>query len=216
MQKLTPDRVVTNVGGPSVSQYSVVNLRYGDGGYGGNSAGVDVSLPPNPQVVWHVIRVMPQPHVARAVLIAALRQKYGKETVAASNNATVPATDDATIQTLWWVFDEQGRLLSGVKLLNNSPYGCAASSVGPAGGSGYYMNFLRGNLGQMTQWCASSYVAVSALLGPLPILDSVILDMVDTPLLMRSVQATSAWMKGDSDRARQQDAERAKQVKPSL
>ena len=49
-----------------------------------DQAQLDFTAPPNPQVVSHMTRIAQQPHVAHNVLVAALRQKYGKETYADS------------------------------------------------------------------------------------------------------------------------------------
>ena len=43
---------------------------------------VDVTAPPNPPVVWNLTRDLNQPKVAHNVVVASLRQKYGKETYA--------------------------------------------------------------------------------------------------------------------------------------
>jgi hypothetical protein len=173
---------------------------------------MDLTLPPNSQVVWHVLRNVPQPHVARAVLLAALRQKYGKETLATTGVQGIATTDDA-VDSLWWVYDEQGHLQSSTKLLRGSPYGCAAG-WGAGGGAADYMGVAAGR--GPDGWCATSYVALNALIGHLPILTSVQLDMVDTPLLMRSAQATAAWARGLTDKAQQQQVQQSNQVKPQL
>jgi len=47
-----------------------------------DQAQLDFTATPNPQVVSHMTRIAQQPHVAHNVLVAALRQKYGKETYA--------------------------------------------------------------------------------------------------------------------------------------
>jgi hypothetical protein len=213
LQKLYPgERIAPMNAGPDVAHYSVGTLRIGDGGVG-NGAGVDLTLPPGPQAVYHMARVTPQPHVARAVLLAALRQKYGKETLAIGPAQRV-VNDDAITYALWWVYDEQGNRVLNTQAQNASPFGCG-SYMGSAT-NGYYMTVVRGTSGPIPSWCASSFVAVTAQIGPQPIIDVITLEMADIPLLVRTTRATAAWMKGAADQARQQQLERSQQVKPQL
>ena len=71
---------------------------------------VDVTLPPSKQAVWRVIRqhYFANKGIPKTTLLASLREKYGKETLA-NYNQNKPATDDSQIQNLLWLFDEQGR-----------------------------------------------------------------------------------------------------------
>ena len=59
---------------------------------------VDVTLPPNKQAVWEVERehFFPGKGIAKATLLASLREKYGKETVAWIVTGT-PTTDDSKV-----------------------------------------------------------------------------------------------------------------------
>ena len=171
---------------------------------------------PEAQAAWHVGRQLAQPHVARTVVLTALRQKYGHETVGVGLSQTVPETSDDKIMFAWWIYDEQGHLLTSAKLLAGSPYGCAGSA--PDMTSEYnYMGVVK-NLSGMTPtgWCAASFVAMSANLGSQPITDRVLLDLVDTPLLVRSALATGAWVRGMQNQAQQQQIQRSNEVKPQL
>jgi hypothetical protein len=68
-----------------------------------------------------------------------------------------------------------------------------------------------------TGWCATSFVALRALLGNnQPIIDRVTMDVVDFPLLMRATHATKAWMLGMQNQAQQQQIQRSNQVQPQL
>jgi hypothetical protein len=212
-QKLHPGRIV-NQGhtGPDAKHSFVETL-----GVALDSSGyvtrIDLTGPPEAQVAWHVGRQLAQPHVARTVVLAALRQKYGHETVAIGHSATEPETSDDKIVVAWWLYDEQGHLLTSAKLLAGSPYGCAGTA--PDMTSEYsYMGVVLGR--GPTGWCAASFVGLSANLGSQPITDRVLLDLVDTPLLMRSAQATNAWMHGMQNQAQQQQIQRSKQVQPAL
>jgi hypothetical protein len=181
----------------------------------GYMTSVDMTGPPEAQVIWRAYRQLAQPHVARATVLAALRQKYGHETVATSISPTVPETRDDQMQVLWWLYDEQGHLSSSTKLLAGSPYGCVANFMGSVND---YMGVVRNTNGiTPTGWCADSFVALRALLGSnQPIIDRVAMDVVDFPLLMRATHATKAWMLGMQNQAQQQQIQRSNQVQPKL
>jgi hypothetical protein len=217
MQKLHPGKHV-NQGhnGPDVKHSFVETLGVVAPDGSGYMTRVDLTGPPEAQAAWHVGRQLAQPHVARTVVLAALRRKYGHETVGVGHSDTVPETSDDKIIFAWWVYDEQGHLLTSTKLLAGSPYGCARSA--PDMSSEYNYMGVVGNLSGMTPtgWCAASFVAMSANLGSQPITDSVLLDLVDTPLLVRSALATGAWVHGMQNQAQQQQIQRSNQVQPQL
>jgi hypothetical protein len=221
LQKLYPNARIDALNGGVIAppSLSVVGLfRVQGNNTGHDQAGVDFTMPPNPQVVWHMGRVAPQPHVAHNVMVAALRQKYGKETLA-TGAAQAPTTDDSAMDQMWWVFDERGQLVSGVKFINGSPFGCVTGGfLNNSTGTPY--DFYRGLMppatGGLSTYCASSYVAVVATLSTLQILDNVTLDMVDLALAVRSAKATDTWSKAQYDKARQQDQQKSNQVKPVL
>ena len=79
-------------------------------GQEGDQVSVDVTLPPNKQAVWRVIRQhdFANKGIPKTTLLASLREKYGKETLT-NVNQNKPPTDDSQIQNLLWLFDEQGR-----------------------------------------------------------------------------------------------------------
>jgi hypothetical protein len=213
LQKLYPnDRIAPMNLGPDAAHLSVGTLRVGDGGMG-NGVGIDLTLPPSPQVVFHVARVAPQPHVARAVLLAGLRQKYGKEAFAIGPGQALSG-DDTRIYQLWWVYDERGNPVSGTQLQKGSPFGCG-NYFGSAT-NGYYMDVVRGTSEPIPTWCASSFVGVVASIGPDQILDRISIEMGDIPLLARAARATAAWMHAQAAQANQQNLQRAQEVQPKL
>jgi hypothetical protein len=79
-------------------------------GMEGDQVTVDVTLPPNKQAVWRVIRdhFFANKGIPKTTLLASLRQKYGKESLTNVSQGK-PAADDSHIQTILWLFDEQGR-----------------------------------------------------------------------------------------------------------
>lgn len=118
---------------------------------------VDITLPSNPQVVWYVGRQTAQPNVNRAVMLAALRQKYGKETIAFNSQTSKPTTNDSAITQMWWIMDEQGHLMSGTPPIasnTNTPYGCPA----PEGTDGGPHSDVVG----LPDYCTKSFVTVFA------------------------------------------------------
>jgi len=176
---------------------------------------VDFTLPPNPQVVWHVGRRAPQPKVNRSVILAALRQKYGKETVAISRDTGKPTTDDEEIVQMYWDMDEQGHPMSGTPPLDNSgPYGCSLSW----GSSGTQPTTPAKN--GLPDFCAKSFVGLVVNLGFYPdsrdIIISTTTEMVDYPVLVRSQAATDAFTKNGTQHLQQQQNQKAQETKPVL
>lgn len=217
LQKVYPSSSIAAMGGTPIGPKPQVftGLLHVAGDNVGE-AGVDLTLPPDPQLVWHMARNTPQPHVAHNVLVAALRQKYGKESYA-TGPAQAATTNDSAIQQMWWVFDEQGQPVSKVQIISSSPYGCgnAGSTNSTALSGGYYSSLMR-DTSSLSTYCASSYVGVLATMTNQPIVDNLVLDIVDLALVVRSAKATDAWSKAEFDKARQQDIQKSNQVKPAL
>ena len=197
--------------GPNANQLFVDTLRVADSRIVTDTY-VDLTLPPQPQLVWHVSRTLQQPNVARATVIAALRQKYGKEAWDL-RGTLAPAANDEEIDSMWWVFDEQGRPVGNTQLQRARPNGCS-SAFSPGGG--YYMQVARNLERGPTGWCATHFVGLKAIVTTRPILPYVVLEMDDEALLIRSAAATGAWLRGESSRAQQNATNEANQVKPQL
>ena len=213
VQKLNPGRPMDSLrDGPSANQLFVDTLRVADGRIVTDTY-VHLTLPPQPQVVWQVSRTLQQPNVARSTVIGALRQKYGKE-AHALRGTLAPAANDDEIDSMWWVFDEQGRAVSNTQLQQGGrPNGCSAGFSPPGG---YYMQVAR-NLGHgPTGWCATHFVGLKALITNRPILPYIVLEMDDEALLMRAAAATGAWVRGESAQAQQDATNKSNQVKPQL
>ena len=68
---------------------------------------VNVTLPPNQQVVWRIQRLLGKQKIHRANVIASLREKYGKETLKLLGNGNAGIADDQHATEMWWLFDEQ-------------------------------------------------------------------------------------------------------------
>lgn len=66
---------------------------------------VNLTLPPNPQVVWQVYHQLGQLHVTRQQALDSLLNKYG-----AKYRSRVPFTATSSVGTFRWIYDEQGNL----------------------------------------------------------------------------------------------------------
>jgi hypothetical protein len=214
MKKLYPRGVgQMNVGpfGPQhVSKVGVLRAQ----GDGRDAAAVDLTGPPNAPIVWQISRNLIQPKVAHNVIVASLRQKFGKETYAATSGGR-PITDDSQILQMWWVFDEQGHLVPQAQIIRGSPFGCG-SYYSTDGSEHLYLDFAAGKDEGLPTYCTSSYVGVQAMMSADPILTDLYMNIVDLPLMVRSAKASGAWAKTLDDKARQEELQREKQAKPVL
>jgi hypothetical protein len=196
--------------GPGNRQQAVYSLIAGGGPAGSMTA--DVTLPPNPQLVWHICRGAAQPNVNRAVLLAAIRQKYGKETyaIAWGGKAGEMTTDDSRIRRLVWLMDEQGHPLTiPVKFDGGGrPFGCGLES----GGLGTKPPAYQPN----PDFCAKSFVGLSLQFPPGEIINTTTTEMVDYPLARRSAQATDAYTRNGNQQLQQQMQQKAQEAKPVI
>jgi hypothetical protein len=172
------------------------------------------TLPPDKQVVWKVRRITKGMHINRETLLAALRTKYGKESVATGNDPRAPINGDAQVTQMLWLFDEAGRHIPVPYSNAFIAMDCGADT--PAGpGGGYLLNEAHGEQSRVNGWCASSYVGVKVYIGHTePIVETVMTEMIDLPLALRTSHSTAAWYRAESERARKADLERSKQAKP--
>ena len=188
---------------------------------------VDVTLPPNKQTVWRVVRrhYFPNKGIPKATLLASLREKYGKETF--TNLAQgKPAADDSKIEGLLWLFDEEGRPAS---LPGGKPLDYQTGLILSACANGTWDNQLamievyaehyKGNNAQ-NDWCYAHYTAVFALVGQsdLPELyGQMSMSVMSYPLALRASEATLKWKKDIAAGQHKQDIDKAKQQeKPKL
>ncbi|HXW64483.1 MAG TPA: hypothetical protein VEK74_05335 [Burkholderiaceae bacterium] len=176
-----------------------------DAGHANGTMEVDVTLPPNAQQVWHMTRQVKQPNVNRANFLAALRQKYGKESVAISDATRGPTKDDNAIYQMYWVFDEQGRPASGEPpFINQTPFGCPLGTSQPKIPQG------------LPEYCAEHYVGIFVEMNNGPIIQFTQFDLIDYPLLVRNTSATIAFSQAQDRRIEQDNQQKAQQAKPAL
>jgi hypothetical protein len=199
-------------------------------GMEGDQVEVDVTLPPNKQTVWRVVRQhwFANKGIPKTTLLASLREKYGKET-RTNYSEKQPATDDSQIHHLLWLFDEQGRpapLPSKPK--KDGPDFANQSTLTSCAGLGdgvqlamieVYSNLYKG-VNSENDWCYSSYNAVVASVtsSETPELYTQMrMVAVSLPLALRASEATSKWKKDIAEGQHKQDIEKAKQQeKPKL
>ena len=203
-------------------------------GMEGDQVTVDVTLPPNKQAVWRVVRqhYFANKGIPKTTLLASLREKYGKETLT-NVNQNKPPTDDSQIQNLLWLFDEQGRPAplpfkpqkDRPGSANQSNQSTLTSCAGLGDGAQLamievYSNLYKG-VNSENDWCYSSYNAVfvgAVQSSDTPELYSQMrMVAVSLPLALRASEATSKWKKDIAEGQHKQDIEKAKQQeKPKL
>jgi hypothetical protein len=176
----------------------------------GDSVKVYVTLPPNKQAVWNVERThfFPGKGIAKATLLASLREKYGKETVAWIVTGT-PTTDDSKVTALVWLFDEQGR--PGAIPRSMSIDKCVWDPTLVESSLPAY---------PVRNWCHRSYIAVVAQFSTSMTPDlysQMTVTMVNLPFALRAGNATVNWKKEIAEGAHKRDLENGKQQeKPKL
>jgi hypothetical protein len=192
----------------------------------GDQVTVDVTLPPNKQTVWRVVRqhFFPNKGIPKTALLASLREKYGKETL--SNLAQgKPAADDSKIESLVWLFDEQGH---PTPLPSKAPdFQTILSLSSCANGSWdtylglieVYADLYKGKNPQ-NDWCYVHYTAVFALVtqsDPPELYGQMRMSVMSFPLALAASEATLKWKKDIAEGQHKQDLEKAKQqYKPKL
>ena len=199
-------------------------------GMEGDVVTVDVTLPPNKQAVWRVVRqhYFPNKGIPKTALIASLREKYGKETLTNVSQGK-PATDDSQIQSILWLFDGQGRPaplplapgktapdFSTTQTLTSCSTGADTLHLGLVE---VYADLYKGQNPQ-NDWCYKSFTAVFAGLvesSPPELYSQMRITTVSYPLALGASEATSKWKKGIAEGQHKQDLEKAKQQeKPKL
>lgn len=218
LQKLYPGRQVDALNGQTMGaqhQSWPAHLRALGDSIGTDETDVDVTYPPGPQVVWHVNRTAHQPNVAHDVLVAALRAKYGKETVALHNGSDTAVTVDRQINVMYWVYDEQGRQIQ-TQVLRHSPFNCGAYASTIGDNVNLYFGLVRDANAVPAGYCRDAYVAVAASLPETDIVTTMYLDVVDLPLAARAARATDAWNRGLDQKTQQDTHEKAKSAQPQL
>lgn len=180
---------------------------------------VSFTSPPTKQVVWRMYRGTWNMHAARANVLAALREKYGKETLALDNHNSprMMAANDHAINNLWWFFDESGNRVPPPADLENSFGTCNGMTLGLNNMAGDAQPRIPADDNQMfTGWC-KGYVILRvqiAVKSDPEIIEYSYTDLLDAPLAQRTARVYMAWMRDAAQRAHQADLDNAKKNKP--
>jgi hypothetical protein len=210
---------------------SQVTVQYDWVALGGGAKDTNLELaleatrPPNQERIWHIGLRTQRQHINRAVLMAALRKKYGKELFATDINGH-PVSDDSRINNIWWVFDEQGHPKSPAPaLVNGTPNGCGEPGYGLSSLARYGSG---GGTASSSVPGASSagkdsdpgcmWVGVHAVFpsGAGEIIDYYFLSLWDAPLSVRDFKVTDAWLQVQLEKARQESLQKSKEAKPVM
>jgi len=177
---------------------------------------VSLTAPPSRQVVWRVVRYTRRMHANRANVLAALRAKYGKESLAGAESGSL-VTDERSIGMLLWVFDEHG---GRPPMPSPQTFGSGSMTAIPCGayaGSGGVLSDIGPRIPteepKSQDWC-SSVVAIVVTIGTGEIVENTTTNMVDMKLAARTANAYVAWKRDYDARARAADLEKSKKNKP--
>jgi len=177
------------------------------------------TAPPNRQVVWKVVRMTHKINVNRATLLAALREKYGKESYATTEGGGPAVTEDRAIGHLVWLFDEHGNRAPLPAAQAFPSFGtiwqCFANYNGMLGNAAPTMPRSDSEVHGHGTWC-SSFVGIHVAIGSGEIIANTTTEMVDIPLAARTAHAAELWQKNAEERARQEELDKSKKAKPSL
>jgi hypothetical protein len=177
------------------------------------------TAPPGPQVVWRITRFTHRIHTNRAVLLAALREKYGKESMAYPPGGGQPTSDDNQVGHMVWLFNEQGarvplppaRFFPGYGNVWDCTNAIGALNPVPAmpeDDTLYPQQLFPG-------WC-SHFVGIRVSLAGGDIIENTSTEMMDVPLAVRTAHAATVWKRDLAKRLQQEELQKSKQAKPSL
>jgi hypothetical protein len=194
-------------------QYDYIEVGGGQKNYT-HELSLDATRPPNEERIWHIGFKAQIQHINRAVLLAALRKKYGKELFATDGEK--PVNDESRIGDLWWAFDEQGHPMSPAPaLVSSTPNGC----LGPGPGTNarpYGDDTTSARSSANNPGCMWVGVHAQIPIGEGEILTYYSLSLWDAPLSVREFKATDAWLQVQLEKARQESLQRSKEAKPVL
>jgi len=184
----------------------------------GNAADVHLSFtaPPGPQYVWRITRFTNHMNINHSTLLAALRAKYGKETLALPNNSYQAATDDKQIAEMYWLFNERGERVP------------LPPSTAFANGRGVMECWTEGNpqpvmpvdaedmeKTKYQAWCGSM-VGLHVTTTALEIVQNTFTEMIDAPLALRTARAAKVFQANVAEEERKKAVEKSKTVTPVL
>jgi Sec-independent protein translocase protein TatA len=178
------------------------------------------TAPPGPQVLWRVYRRMERLGINHQTLLNDLRAKYGRETFATDYNMIAAAKSDPQIDTLIWLYKEDGER---VPMPPPTTFSAGTRSIRECweGGNGGFadlapqMPHQKNFSGIYPGWC-SGMVALRVEIGAGSIVHIVQIEMIDVPLAIRTADAAHEFLAKVADQKRKEQLEKSKQVKPVL
>jgi hypothetical protein len=171
---------------------------------------VSLTAPPSRQVVWHIVRFTRRLHANHANVLATLREKYGKESFAASANGS-KTTEERNIGMLFWIYDEQGKrepMPAAQAFGSNDITFCLGRGINLNPGPRIPMDEVKD-----PNWCAS-FVGVVAQIDPTEIVENTTVAVMDLRLANRTANAYVAWKRDADAKARAAEIEKSKKNKP--
>jgi hypothetical protein len=182
---------------------------------------LSLTAPPDRQVVWKIVRYTRGMHINRSTLLTALREKYGKESAAYTADQGKPSTDDRVTTDLLWLFDERGArvpLPPAEQVANTfSPlYSCRLdATTGTLGNPQPQMPANEATLRELfPAWCSTLVGVHIHIGGDADIVETTVTEMLDVPLAVRTARTSTAWQRQMAEKARKDDVEKSKTVKP--
>ncbi|HWG77263.1 MAG TPA: hypothetical protein VN660_10795 [Steroidobacteraceae bacterium] len=210
---------------PAVYQFGA-NIVYA--GSSPDVVWVEVTAPPQAPRVWRIQRRLAnQQPMLHANVLAALRKKYGPETVAFKNNAEYSTSPDAIARsdvdayTLWWIFDERGRPqplpASGPAALGNCVAPLEAHTDDISRSFHVFNLSSPDSQGVVARnFCTSSLVFVSAHLGYGQVMTGFSVEADEFPLGSRAAAAAFAAARAAAQRQHDETLKKAAGNTPTL
>lgn len=165
---------------------------------------VYLTQPPNEPTVWMIQRAQtfdPGVSLLKENLLAALRQKYGKESLASDHGGGG--------LYYYWVFDQNGKLQA-----NADPRYMSCS------GNAFITNIRRGpdKTNDILALCYGSFLGVSLYVNmrDTQLVSAYSVELVNMPYAVTAATMTRDADKMASDKARQDELNKAKQNKPAF
>ncbi len=194
------------------SKYSVQNNTQPETGFSlmaldiRDGVSVDLTQAPNDPTVWRISRgqnIWTDHPMSPSALIAALREKYGKETMSQDRGGGG--------QYFYWLFDPNGRLLASA---DPALMGCTTG--------GFTLRMATGPLPTATeieQKCYRSFFAVTASLNRTSnpdLLQAYNVELANLPYAYSAAMNTLRAHDAVAEKARQEQLKKANQNKPSF
>ncbi|MBS0378341.1 MAG: hypothetical protein JSS29_07635 [Proteobacteria bacterium] len=175
---------------------------------------IGLTMPPAaPQLVYFVTRGTSYPQMlSHASAIAALREKYGRETLAIAGGGPARPGDDTGIGNMYWLFDESGKLVPPGSVSNQLPYGCAGLA------DNQYTSLVSDYVYKRMPppgFC-ESVIVINAAFAPGDMTRSLTVTMVDNALMLRAVRATGDYQTQQATQQHDRQLQQSGQTKPSL